>query len=121
MKIDKHQSTAISSLLKDKDKENGYLGYDSKNGFVRTAVENEIKTATLKKELTPAGRVIFEDLFRHKRYEAFYEAKMLTTKTTIKNLNGEKVEIKYPDYEKAKKDYKKSYAESSIMKEKDKK
>jgi hypothetical protein len=54
--------------------------YSSRPDFVAKAVEKEIAEATLKKELSDAGKIIFEDLFRHKRYEAFREAKIITDK-----------------------------------------
>ncbi len=113
MRIFERQATEISKLLKNKNKEEGYLGYDNANDFVKTAVDNEIKTATLLKELTPAGRIIFEDLLRHKRYEAYREAKIITGQNNIIYDSNEEF--------KASESLRKSYSIDSALKYKQKK
>jgi hypothetical protein len=69
VKLQERQKEQIDKFLKDI-----YLNYRSVSDFVIKAVEKEIKEATLKSELSPAGKIIFEDISNHKRYEAFVEA-----------------------------------------------
>lgn len=69
VKIQRHHTDTIDKIIKDKT-----LNYRSRSDFVIKAIEKEIKEATLLKELSDAGKIIFDDLIRHKRYEAYKEA-----------------------------------------------
>ena len=113
MKILESQAQKISKLLKDTD-----LGYTSTNDFVKKAVDKEIKEAIYKRELSDAGKLIFEDLFRHKRYEAFYEAKIITTEpsTHTDSKTGYTTTEINPHYYEAIENYRKAYTESAFIK-----
>ena len=69
VKILEEQVQQINRLIKDKD-----LKYRSRNDFVVKAVENEIRIATLKHDLTSSGKVHFDLLFAEGLRKAFERA-----------------------------------------------
>ena len=89
VKLQDFQVEQIENLIKDKS-----LNYRSRSDFVVKAVEKEIRQATLTKELTDAGKIIFGDLIRHKRFEAWKESKLITEMPDSPERTGNKVQDK---------------------------
>jgi len=78
IKITEIQKKKVDELVKELD----YL-YRSRNDFVVKAVNKEIEYATLLKDFDDSQRILFNDLLRFKRLEAYKEIKYLSIEQKI--------------------------------------
>lgn len=69
IKLQDRQVEQIMKLIEEKN-----LKYRSRSDFVTKAVENEIKLATIKKDLSTSGKAHFDTTYNTKLLEAIREA-----------------------------------------------